>query len=117
MIPTLIQWTNHVSDWLLVALVTACVLGHLAVLRAPDYAESPQRESIRRVKIAGLTILAIRWWYVMLATGDLLIPSPTAMGLTLLLGAEAFKTIYQLFSFEIDGYCHRCRCRQKGESL
>lgn len=99
--------TNVASDWLLALMALLCSLGHIAVLRSPDYQESFTRESIRRIKIAGFSLLTIRWWYVLLFDTDLLIPAPTVMGMTLVLGAEFFMAVYLLFSGELEAHCEQ----------
>lgn len=93
---------NTASDWLLSVLAVLCTLGHLAVLRTPDVQESFFREGLRRIKIGGYFTLSLRWWYVLLGTGDLVIPAPTTLGLTLVLTAEVFKLAYLLFPHAMD---------------
>lgn len=106
----------YVADWVLAVLVLLCFLAHLAVLRAPDIPEKSIIERIRMVKLAGLLIMTIRFFYVMSSTGDILMPLPTQMGLTLLLAAELYGTLYRLFPSHIqaqqDAHALRCAARR-----
>lgn len=94
--------TNLIADWFMAVLVLLCALAHVAILRAPDIGESDTIEAIRRIKIAAFAILAMRFWYVLLQGDDLVIPAPTEMGLTLLFGAELYRTIYRLYQHKMD---------------
>jgi hypothetical protein len=101
------------ADWILAIIVTLCALAHLAVLRAPDIPESKIIEHIRWIKIAGFSILAIRFWFVISTHGDLYIPPATEIGLTLIFGAELYRTVYRLFQ-ELMDHQYSSRAQRKG---
>lgn len=94
--------TDIAADWFMTVLMILCCFGHLAVLRTPDIEESGFRESIRRIKIAGFSILSLRFAYVLFMAGDLNIPPPSVLGLTLICIAECFKLAYLLFPHAMD---------------
>lgn len=102
------------ADWTLAILATLCALSHLAVLRAPDIPESKIIEHVRWIKIAGFSILAIRFWFVLTTHGDIFIPPATEMGLTLVLGAEFYRTVYRLFQSRMDDQYHARMKRREG---
>lgn len=102
------------ADWLLAIITTLCALAHLAVLRAPDIPESKIIEHIRWIKIAGFVIISSRFWFVIIWHGDLLIPPATEIGLTLVCGAELYRTVYRLFQQLMDDQYHaRCARSRK----
>lgn len=103
-----------IADWVLALLVTLCALAHLAVLRAPEIEESKIIEHIRWVKIGGFTILSMRFWFILLADGDLLAPPPTEMGLSFVFGAELVRTVYRLFQQKMDVQYEQRAHRRKG---
>jgi hypothetical protein len=91
-----------IADWIITLLVTFCALAHVAILRAPDISESKIIEHIRYIKVGGLSILTIRFWYIMVSDGDLMVPAPTEIGLSLFLAAEFYRTVYRLFQNKMD---------------
>jgi hypothetical protein len=104
---TILSATNLFADWLMAILVALCGCCHLAVLRAPDVVETPPLEAIRRIKLAGFSILTLRYWYVLLQGHDLVVPAPTEIGLTLLFTADLFKSLYRLFQTKVDAFISR----------
>lgn len=92
------------ADYFLAILVTLCTAVHLAILRAPDIEESETIQAIRRIKIAGFAILTMRFWYVLFTQGDLHVPAPTELGLSMIFGAELYRCIYRLYQHKIDHY-------------
>lgn len=90
------------ADWILTILVILCALVHVAVLRAPDLPESKIIEHIRMIKIAGFSIVAMRYVYVLYVHGDIYIQPATELGLILIFGAEFYRTLYRLFQHKMD---------------
>lgn len=105
----MIHITDLIADYAMAILVLLCACAHVAILRAPDINESETIEAVRRIKIAAFAILTLRFWYVLLQGDELIIPMPTQMGLTLLFGAELYRTVYRLFQHNIDAQCDRRR--------
>jgi len=90
------------TDWFLAILTTLCLLGHLAVLRAPDIPETSIVERIRWVKIAGLSIMTIRFWYSITTGAEIPMSVATQIGLSLYMVADFYGTMYRLFPFIIN---------------
>ncbi|MGN6704410.1 MAG: hypothetical protein ACTHKB_15780 [Burkholderiaceae bacterium] len=84
-------------DYLLTAFVWLSLLLCAAIVRAPDVVETNMQQVARRIKTAGLFILACRFTYVMATDGDILISVPSMIGLLLLLLAVCLASLCRLF--------------------
>lgn len=70
-------------DLIMVALLTISAIINIAVLQDKHIHETPIMAAGRRIVIAGLCILAVRFWYVITQTGDLSISLPSLLGISL----------------------------------
>lgn len=95
--------TLTAADWLLTIMATMAVIGNVLVLRS-GHRESFIREAIRRMAIAGSGIMALRWWYLLLAHESLGIHVVAVMGMTLVFMSLSFGSLYKLFGAELDAY-------------
>ena len=93
----LIAFVNHFGDWFLAILCSLCVLAHLACLRSPDIQEQPPKEMGRRIKIAGLLLVAMSWWMRLLAGIDIVIALPVMIGWSMLFFGELLMTVFRLY--------------------
>jgi hypothetical protein len=94
--------TNLVADWFLTAIILLCGFTHFAILRTPDIPETFIGEAMRRIKITGYFLTGGWWFYLMVKFGDIPIPVLSQLGLTLVFGAEFYKTLYVLFKHTIN---------------
>lgn len=84
------------GDWLLFALVWIALVLTVAILRAPDIIESDIQLAIRRIKAAGLAIMAGRLTYVLAVDGDLMISPPMLIGMVFLMSAICMTCLVDL---------------------
>lgn len=72
-----------VLDILMVLMLTISAVINIAVLRDKQIHETNTMAAGRRMVIAGLCVLAVRFWYVISQTGDLAISLPSLLGISL----------------------------------
>lgn len=73
-----------ILDILMVIMLTIAAVVNIAVLRDNQIKETNIMAAGRRMVIAGLCVLSVRFWYVISQVGDLSISLPSLLGISLL---------------------------------